>query len=160
MLEEHAAAHGLPQASSAELLENNPRLAADGRRPLVVDRDSVYLHRYWQLETDIAASIRPRCAREVLHGPDLAQPLSRLFPKEEEHALHGAANWQKLACALAGRSRFGIITGGPGTGKTTTVVKLLALHQMLAQKEGRRLTIRLARSEERRVGKECGARGV
>src|SRR5690625_7525635 len=101
MLEEHAAAHGLPPASSAELLENNPLLAADGRRPLVVDRDSVYLHRYWQLGTDIAASIRQRCAREVLSGPDLAQPLASLVPNEEEHALHGATNWQKLACDLA-----------------------------------------------------------
>lgn len=144
LLDKHATRHGLLRADRTELLENNPLLAADGSRPLVMDRDSVYLHRYWQLETDIAASIRQRCAREVLSGPDLAQPLSRLFPKKEEHALHGATNWQKLACALAGRSRFGIITGGPGTGKTTTVVKLLALHQMLAQKEGRRLTIRLA----------------
>jgi exodeoxyribonuclease V alpha subunit len=36
----------------------------------------------------------------------------------------GATDWQKLACALAARSAFSIITGGPGTGKTTTVVKL------------------------------------
>ncbi|HLR86478.1 MAG TPA: hypothetical protein VK064_01190, partial [Wenzhouxiangella sp.] len=65
LLEEHATRHGLPQTGSAELLENNPLLAADGSRPLVMDRDSLYLHRYWQLETDIAASIRQRCARAV-----------------------------------------------------------------------------------------------
>ena len=38
-------------------------------------------------------------------------------------------DWQKLACALATRGAFSIITGGPGTGKTTTVVRLLALLQ-------------------------------
>ncbi|CAM2153757.1 exodeoxyribonuclease V subunit RecD [Pararobbsia alpina] len=43
-----------------------------------------------------------------------------------------AADWQKLACALAARSAFSIVTGGPGTGKTTTVVKLLALLQAMA----------------------------
>src|SRR5690606_27762118 len=53
---------------------------------------------------------------------------------------------QKIACALAGRKRIGIITGGPGTGKTTTVVKLLALLQHLALKENPQqpLRIRLA----------------
>ncbi|MBK1695290.1 exodeoxyribonuclease V subunit alpha [Chromatium weissei] len=39
--------------------------------------------------------------------------------------------WEKIACALAARSAFAIITGGPGTGKTTTVVRLLALLQGL-----------------------------
>ena len=41
-------------------------------------------------------------------------------------------NWQRIACALAARHAFFIITGGPGTGKTTTVVRLLALLQGLA----------------------------
>jgi exodeoxyribonuclease V alpha subunit len=55
-------------------------------------------------------------------------------------------DWQKTACALAARSRFGIITGGPGTGKTTTVVRLLALLQtlQLAQHPRQPLRIRLA----------------
>lgn len=54
-------------------------------------------------------------------------------------------DWQKIACALAAHRRFGLITGGPGTGKTTTVVRLLALLQMLAQQlQGRFLQIGLA----------------
>ncbi|MBI0548535.1 AAA family ATPase, partial [Dickeya dianthicola] len=64
-----------------------------------------------------------------------------LFPGDAA----GAANWQKLACALAAGSAFSIITGGPGTGKTTTVVKLLALLQSLAlEQHGKPLRIRLA----------------
>ncbi|RMS52230.1 hypothetical protein ALP64_204176 [Pseudomonas syringae pv. actinidiae] len=68
------------------------------------------------------------------------------------NALFGPANsapdaiidWQKLACALATRRAFSIITGGPGTGKTTTVVRLLALLQAPAVQSGQPLRIRLA----------------
>ena len=49
-----------------------------------------------------------------------------------------------MACALASRSGIGIITGGPGTGKTTTVVRLLGLLQSLAMADNQRLRIRLA----------------
>jgi exodeoxyribonuclease V alpha subunit len=47
-------------------------------------------------------------------------------------------DWQKLACALATRGAFSIVTGGPGTGKTTTVVRLLALLQAPAVEAGNR----------------------
>src|SRR5690606_15313246 len=50
----------------------------------------------------------------------------------------------KMACAVASRSGFSIITGGPGTGKTTTVIRLLAVLQSLAQEQGQPLTIRMA----------------
>jgi hypothetical protein len=53
-------------------------------------------------------------------------------------------DWQKLACALATRGAFSIVTGGPGTGKTTTVVRLLALLQAPAVEAGKPLRIRLA----------------
>ncbi|MDR5865370.1 exodeoxyribonuclease V subunit alpha [Halomonas koreensis] len=65
--------------------------------------------------------------------------LDTLFPPRN------TIDWQKAACALAGRSRFAVITGGPGTGKTTTVVRLLALLQAMALGEGEQaLRIRLA----------------
>ncbi|WP_355661643.1 exodeoxyribonuclease V subunit alpha [Halomonas salifodinae] len=73
----------------------------------------------------------------------LATALDALFPTS------GALDWQKAACALAARSPFAVITGGPGTGKTTTVVKLLALLQAMAlgrpeTDSARALRIRLA----------------
>lgn len=40
-------------------------------------------------------------------------------------------NWQKIAIAQMLSSKFGIITGGPGTGKTTTVLRLMAVLQLL-----------------------------
>ncbi|MFY0989781.1 exodeoxyribonuclease V subunit alpha [Halomonas sp. C05BenzN] len=69
----------------------------------------------------------------------LSRALAALFPASTP------LDWQKAACALAARSPFAVITGGPGTGKTTTVVKLLALLQTLALGAGQRpLRIRLA----------------
>ena len=55
------------------------------------------------------------------------------------------ADWQKIACVLASRQRFGLIAGGPGTGKTTTVLRLLALLQWQAlATHGKPLRIGLA----------------
>jgi len=53
-------------------------------------------------------------------------------------------NWQKLAVATALSGRFTLISGGPGTGKTTTVARLLALLQRQALATGAALRIRLA----------------
>ncbi|HAI36009.1 MAG TPA: exodeoxyribonuclease V subunit alpha, partial [Alcanivorax sp.] len=70
----------------------------------------------------------------------LRAALARLFPGGD-----GAhTDWQQVACALAVRGGIGIITGGPGTGKTTTVVRLLGVLQSLAMADGRRLRMRLA----------------
>jgi exodeoxyribonuclease V alpha subunit len=49
-----------------------------------------------------------------------------------------------VAAAMAARSAFCVISGGPGTGKTTTVVQLIALLQGAALQEGRKLRIRIA----------------
>ncbi|NYS59577.1 exodeoxyribonuclease V subunit alpha [Vreelandella salicampi] len=74
------------------------------------------------------------------HPELLPNALNVLFKKTT------TLDWQKTACALAARNRFGVITGGPGTGKTTTVVRLLALLQtmQLAQSPTQPLRIRLA----------------
>ncbi|WP_240454080.1 exodeoxyribonuclease V subunit alpha [Halomonas sp. NO4] len=88
----------------------------------------LYLRRYWQYEQEIRSRIAARLGRTEA-APDadtLATALDALFSTNVE------IDWQKAACALAARSPFAVITGGPGTGKTTTVVKLLALLQALA----------------------------
>ncbi|MYL22399.1 exodeoxyribonuclease V subunit alpha [Halomonas alkaliantarctica] len=102
----------------------------------------LYLRRYWQYEQTLHQEIASRLeAMEDPKTPDLLpQALDVLFQQTTP------LDWQKIACALAARSRFGIITGGPGTGKTTTVVRLLALLQtlQLAQAPDQPLRIRLA----------------
>ncbi|AGI23070.1 exodeoxyribonuclease V subunit alpha [Pseudomonas sp. ATCC 13867] len=126
----------------------DPRLIGEGAgdTPLVRVGRRLYLRRYWQYECAVRAGIDQRlrqgeALRAKLPAAPLRQALDALFPKKP-----GApADWQKLACALVAGNAFGIVTGGPGTGKTTTVVKLLALLQSLALGEGGRpLRIRLA----------------
>jgi len=102
--------------------------------PLVLEDQRLYLRRNWQAEQSIAASIRARLARPEDDAAALAAPLAALFDAPDGGSDAAAPNWQKVACALAARGRLTLITGGPGTGKTTTVVKLLALLQAQSAK--------------------------
>lgn len=102
---------------------------ADGlpaEAPLVLDRHRLYLRRYWNYECRVAAGIAARLAEPTLPAAALQDELHRLFPATAE-----TVQWPRVACALAARSAFSVITGGPGTGKTTTVVRLLGLLQTL-----------------------------
>ncbi len=102
-------------------------------RPLVLCNGSLYLYRYWHYEQQIAADLQrlmqPRCLSELPPFAQLSCWLTELFPPQPQEA--SLPNWQKLACANTLRSHFSVITGGPGTGKTYTVVRLLALLQRL-----------------------------
>ncbi len=111
-----------------------------GERPLVLAGQRLYLRRYWRYERRIDTALRQRLAEQEATPADLRQRLEQLFGSADGERV----DWQKLACALATRSAFSIVTGGPGTGKTTTVVRLLALLQAPAVDAGAPLRIRLA----------------
>jgi exodeoxyribonuclease V alpha subunit len=116
-----------------------------GPEPLVLEHGRLYLRRYWRHERTITREVEARLARAMPRDEErLQELLTLLFPQQEGRP--AGAEWQKLACALAARSHFAVITGGPGTGKTTTVIRLLALLQALAleRRDGRTLRIRLA----------------
>lgn len=130
----------LVSCAGSELLQNREGAIA----PLVVEESCLYLRRYWDYERRVAARITERL-RAVSDIPaDLAQRLDTLFPEPLMVDGERLADWQKLACALAVRSAFTMITGGPGTGKTTTVVRLLALLQEAAMATGAPLRLSLA----------------
>jgi len=121
-------------------------LAVDGSesaqsRPLVLSGKRLYLRRYWTYERRIDMALRLRLATLETVATDLPQRLNTLF---DQAPPDGVIDWQKLACALATRGAFSIVTGGPGTGKTTTVVRLLALLQAPAVEANSPLRIRLA----------------
>ena len=105
------------------------RAELDYDQPLVLDGERLYLRRYWRDETQVARSVRERAG--TAHAVDEALVrdwLDRLFAAEStEPPGADGPDWQKLACAVALRGSVAIITGGPGTGKTYTVARLLAL---------------------------------
>ncbi|NVZ28539.1 exodeoxyribonuclease V subunit alpha [Pseudomonas gingeri] len=128
------------QASSLVALADDHDAGA-GQRPLVLSGRRLYLRRYWGYERRIDNALRQRLAEHEASPDDLPRRLSELFGVA---AAGERIDWQKLACALATRGAFSIVTGGPGTGKTTTVVRLLALLQAPAVEAGKPLRIRLA----------------
>ena len=96
-----------------------------GHRPLVLEKNQLYLQRYWNYECQIAKKIQDLIRVEPIEE-HLAELIDQYFPVTDE------IDWQKQAALAAVKSPFTIITGGPGTGKTTTVVKILALLQELS----------------------------
>jgi exodeoxyribonuclease V alpha subunit len=93
--------------------------------PLVFDGERLYLRRYWRDETLVARSIRARAAAaHPVAASQVRTWLDLLFASQRAQQ---KPDWQKLACAVALRGSVAIITGGPGTGKTYTVARLLAL---------------------------------
>lgn len=123
--------------ASPLLAANSDGIPADA--PLVLDGTRLYLRRYWNHERSVARGILDRVVRDEAPAAHFAAELARLFPDAT------SPDWQRIACALAAHGAFGVITGGPGTGKTTTVVRLLGLLQTLQLREhAQPLRIRLA----------------
>ena len=112
-----------------------------GGRPLRLAGGLLYLERYWQQEELVRIQLQQRFAAAA---PDIDQPrlsaaLQRLF--DHEGLAPGEADRQQLAAAVSTLGRVSVLAGGPGTGKTTTVARLLAL---LRDQPGPELRIALA----------------
>lgn len=109
-------------------------------KPLILDfAGRLYLHRYWHYEQAVAKDLlaRNQGPPPPLENAILKAGLQRLFPP-----VPGQTNWQKVAAFAAVQRRFSVITGGPGTGKTWTVARVLAL--LLEQPGGEHLNVKLA----------------
>ena len=129
---EQVAALPWPEASAwvraveaSDLVAVGPESAPD--RPLRMVHGLLYLDRYWRQEQGVAEYVDTA----MLAPPGgwaadaLAAALGRLFPST-------SPDLQRLAAVMSAHRRFSIVAGGPGTGKTTTVARLLAVLQDLA----------------------------
>ncbi|MFH1489275.1 MAG: exodeoxyribonuclease V subunit alpha, partial [Pseudomonadota bacterium] len=95
-------------------------------RPMILDdRSRLYLHRYWSYEHKLASLIKGRIEGDdpAIDRQKLKDGLKRLFGSDGKNEI----DWQEVAAFTALTKGFCVISGGPGTGKTTTVVKILAL---------------------------------
>jgi len=93
-----------------------------GTAPLRMPDGLLYLDRYWRQEEQVRVELRDRAATEPprIDVDRLRAGLRRLFAAE-------GPDRQRLAAAVASLRRVTVVAGGPGTGKTTTVARLLAL---------------------------------
>lgn len=104
--------------------------------PMLFQDDRLYFYRYWQSEHRIAAYLTKAVKnRENVADPErVKQILADLFPTKSADT-----DWQAVAVATALKQPFTLISGGPGTGKTYTVVRLLAALQLMQLKQAKPL---------------------
>ncbi len=114
--------------------------APDDQAPLVLETGRLYLRRYWRFETQLAQMIQQRLEPTVPSDMTAASEAFRaLFPDASQ-----ALDWQAVAAANALFQRFSVVAGGPGTGKTRTVTRLLALLSETLKSEEAPLSIAMA----------------
>ena len=116
-------------------------------RPLVLERGALYLHRLWHAESTLAAAVRALDVPAPLAPPDAVtralRDVSAGFPGDVSGAVTGdvsagvsagadPADPQQRAVACALDRRLTVLSGGPGTGKTTTLARLLVAYAGLA----------------------------
>lgn len=104
------------------------------KKPVILDESGrLYLFRYWQYETDLAEALikRTKTEHSLQDSSFSLEMIKKYFPDTE----NGSPDMQKVAALTALLKKFCIICGGPGTGKTTAVAKILALMLEYRQKE-------------------------
>jgi exodeoxyribonuclease V alpha subunit len=125
----------LPESYRAtrKKIDTTGHLVADNEeayKPFILDKDRLYLHRYFHYETALINNIRKLVQVE---SKVIARRQEELLTQQSfiESLFHNedatSTDWQLAAAINAVLNNFTIITGGPGTGKTTTVAKILAI---------------------------------
>ncbi|MES9851503.1 MAG: exodeoxyribonuclease V subunit alpha [Candidatus Thiodiazotropha sp. L084R] len=125
----------------SELLNSGVVGKPNAWQPLILDDNNrLYLHRYWEYEQRLAGVLLCREQKSPASVDErlLSEGLDNLFQTPQGQT----TDWQKCAAASAILSNITIISGGPGTGKTSTVVRIVAL--LRQQPGGNNLRIGLA----------------
>lgn len=108
----------------------------EAEQPIVYHNNKLYMRRYFQFEQSLFQAIASKNSliTDVASEARIKNCIDTFFPETELSLDKSEIDWQKIAVANALNKNFSVIAGGPGTGKTYTVTKLLAafvyLHQL------------------------------
>lgn len=106
--------------------------ADNGNQLFILEDKQFYIRRYWYYEKIVAQRLieLTSYSLEIHSVPKAQKILKQLFPENNSDGM----NLQKIAAALSIVKKFLLISGGPGTGKTTTVSRILAFILQMADK--------------------------
>ena len=126
------------------VLKKSPLISTnDSVAPLVlVNEQYLFMQRYWDYEVSLAENINQFSKHNSDVDIDLLKNGVQKYFSNNPTNSDSDPDWQMVAAISAVLNKFSVITGGPGTGKTTTITKVLAL--IAQQGEGRYKNIVLA----------------
>jgi exodeoxyribonuclease V alpha subunit len=114
--------------------DNSMVSSGEKKKPLILNKNLLYLQRYFNYETIILNWIQQSAQTEEEQFQTNSEQLktnrdfiTNLFQNQQSTESNNSTNWQLVAALSAVLNNFTIITGGPGTGKTTTVAKILSI---------------------------------
>ncbi|TVQ65215.1 MAG: exodeoxyribonuclease V subunit alpha [Balneolaceae bacterium] len=132
--------------SPDSLLEQKLAGRMDEMAMMTLDGNSLSIRKYYNLETKLLQWFTENS--ENKYRSDISKYIGHLFPETDEKEV----DWQKVAVVMSAVRRVLILSGGPGTGKTTAVARMLMLNQLLS---GRPLRMALTAP----TGKAAGRMG-
>jgi len=147
--------HGY-QFSTVDVLDNllnTIAISSDAAKPIIYHNNKLYMRRYFEFEETLfnAIAVKSSVCGNRYTEDDIKQCIETFFPdtndtadtkntvvEPAQHLISKTTqlpeiDWQKVAVANALNKSFSVIAGGPGTGKTYTVTKLLAALVYLQQ---------------------------
>lgn len=122
--------HGYVFPTYEELLEivNAINITPDHNKGVVCFNNALYMRRNYSFERELAKQLKDRMSEAIYYKQDdINNCIEQLFPISAVQTI----DWQQIAVANSLNKRISVIAGGPGTGKTYTVTKLLAAILML-----------------------------
>ncbi len=124
-----------------EQLRDSPVIGKPGEfKPLILDENSkLYLFRYWEYQEKLAILIKDRSHHDekTVDIEAVKKSLDQYFPPTNDNEI----DWQRIAAFIALGKIFCVISGGPGTGKTTTIAKIMAFLQEQNQSNPLRIAL-------------------
>ncbi|MDR9418930.1 exodeoxyribonuclease V subunit alpha [Gracilimonas sp.] len=107
-------------------------------KPLILEENRLYIHRYWTYEEELTEWINKRSSQTNELSKEEIDVLSKFINPSQDLF---EVNWQQIAICLSFIKDFLVISGGPGTGKTYTVLNIIAAQALANADDNYRIAL-------------------